>query len=75
MVLILQLNVLGRRARPKELFPPQTNSIDPSALPPSMDLIRSDRRSIRYVEWSDLIIEDGRNDFNIPVNLWGRNGQ
>ena len=30
MILTLQLNMLGRRASPKELFPPQTNSINPS---------------------------------------------
>ena len=53
--------MFGRRARPKEPFPPQNNSIDPSALPPIDYLIRSDKRSIRYVEWSDLIIGDGRN--------------
>ena len=53
--------MFGRRARPKEPFPPQNNSIDPSALPPLNYLIRSDNRSIRYVEWSDLIIGDGRN--------------
>ena len=52
--------MFGRRARPKEPFPPQNNSIDPSALPPVDYLIRSDNRSIRYVEWSDLIIGDGR---------------
>ena len=54
--------MFGRRARPKEPFPPQNNSIDPSALPPVDYLIRSDNRSIRYVEWSDLIIADGRNN-------------
>ena len=54
--------MFGRRARPKEPFPPQNNSIDPSALPPIDYLIRSDNRSIRYVEWSDLIIGDGRNN-------------
>ena len=53
--------MFGRRARPKEPFPPQNNSIDPSALPPVDYLIRSDKRSIRYVVWSDLIIGDGRN--------------
>ena len=30
------LNQNGRRTRPKELFPPQTNPIDPSALPPRL---------------------------------------
>ena len=55
--------MFGRRARPKEPFPPQNNSIDPSALPPLNYLIRSDNRSIRYVEWSDLIIGDGRSTF------------
>ncbi len=54
--------MFGRRARPKEPFPPQNNSIDPSALPPVDYLIRSDNRSIRYVEWSDLIIGHGRNN-------------
>ena len=54
--------MFGRRARPKEPFPPQNNSIDPSALPPVNYLIRSDNRSIRYVEWSDLIIGHGRNN-------------
>ena len=54
--------MFGRRARPKEPFPPQNNSIDPSALPPLDYLIRSDNRSIRYVEWSDLIIGHGRNN-------------
>ena len=63
MIFKLQQKTLGRRARPKEPFPPQNNSIDPSALPPLNYLIRSDNRSIRYVEWSDLIIGDGRSTF------------
>jgi len=61
MIFKLQQKTLGRRARPKEPFPPQNNSIDPSALPPPYQLIRSDGRSIRYVEWSDLIFKDKRN--------------
>ena len=62
MIFKLQQKTLGRRARPKEPFPPQNDSIDPSALPPFNYLIRSDNRSIRYVEWSDLIIGHGRNN-------------
>ncbi len=65
MILTLQLNMLGRRASPKELFPRQTNSIDPS-VPHHEGSKKTHWRSPIFIKRFDPLIGEAKAKSRLP---------